>query len=384
MGHTVGILQRDLPLSSMERVSDLKVSTFSWSHRMALVARGTVPPDLVTAKFTGDTVFLDGERLVAVVKSRRYDIGAIATLPIGYGTNYASQAAILLIPLGIVVGVILSIMLVYVVRSRLSMPAMIRSALVQRKFHLLFQPIVELASGKIVGAEALIRWDRGAAGEIPTDRFIDAAEEAGLIPLITAHVFELLAADARAVLALSPDFYFSVNLSASDLHRPSVLGEVNELLARSGMCATNLVIEATERSLVDVDRARDTIGRLRAMGVRLAIDDFGTGYSSLAYLAQIEADLLKIDKLFVHALGTESATSQVAGRIIEMGKDLNLKIVAEGIETKRQERLLKRLGVECAQGYLYGQAMAPEDLLVRLHADRTKPAPRRPKLKVAA
>jgi sensor c-di-GMP phosphodiesterase-like protein len=259
---------------------------------------------------------------------------------------------------------------------------MIRTALARRQFHLHYQPVVELASGRIIGAEALIRWDRGTAGEIPTDRFIDAAEEAGLVPLITAHVFELLAEDARSVLAISPDFRFSVNLSASDLHRPSILGEVTRLLDRCGLEPRNLVIEATERSLVDVDRARETMDRLREMGVRLAIDDFGTGYSSLAYLAQIEADFLKIDKLFVQALGTESATNQVAERIIEMGKDLNLEIVAEGIETKEQEALTQRLAVEFAQGYLYGQAMALDDLLVRLRTDRREFAPR--KLKAVA
>src|SRR5690606_19445430 len=150
------------------------------------------------------------------------------------------------------------------------------------------------------------------AHSIPTERLIDAAEEAGLIPLITAHVLKLLVEDARAVIEVLPNFRFSVNLSASDLYRPSILGEVERLIERSGLAPDNLVIEATERSLVDVDRSRATMGRLREMGVRLAIDDFGTGYSSLAYLAQIEADFLKIDKLFVHALGTESATSQVA------------------------------------------------------------------------
>jgi sensor c-di-GMP phosphodiesterase-like protein len=385
-GPALGIIHRDLPLSFVDDIPGLKVGLFSWSDRVPMATRGDVPAELFATRFAGDVVFRHGGHLVAVVKSKRYDIGTIAMVPIGYGANYAGQTAILLIPLGIVVGLILSTLLVYVVRTRLSMPAMIRTALARRQFFLLYQPVVELSSGRIIGAEALIRWDRGAAGEIPTDRFIDAAEEAGLVPLITAHVLELLADDARQVLTLMADFRFSVNLSASDLYRPSILGEVDRLLDRSGMRADNLVIEATERSLVDVDRARETIGRLRAMGVRLAIDDFGTGYSSLAYLAQIEADLLKIDKLFVQALGTESATSQVAARIIEMGKDLSLRIVAEGIESKRQERLLKRLGVECGQGYLYGQPMAVGDLLLRLYydgkSDRAKAKPRL--LKVAA
>jgi sensor c-di-GMP phosphodiesterase-like protein len=376
-GNSVGIVHRDLPLSFVDDIPGLSVSVFNWTHRAPLIWRGAVPRELYARTNANETVFRNGDALVAVVKSKRYDLGAIAVLPPGAGTSYASQAAMVLIPLGVLVGLILSALLVHVVRNRVSMPNMIKTALAQRRFYLHYQPVVELASGRIIGAEALIRWDRGSAGEIPTDRFIAAAEEAGLIPLITAHVFELLAQDAHAVLAIMPDFRFSVNLSASDLHRPSVLGEVTRLIDASGLGPHNLVIEATERSLVDVDRARETMDRLREMGIKLAIDDFGTGYSSLAYLAQIEADYLKIDKLFVQALGTESATSQVAERIIEMGKDLNLTIVAEGIETKDQEARLKGLAVEFAQGYLYGQAMAADDLLVRLRTDRRKFAPRR-------
>jgi sensor c-di-GMP phosphodiesterase-like protein len=382
IGHAIGIVHRDLPLSYIDDdVPGLAVSLFAWSSRTPLNMRGKVPAELYT-KPRGSGVFVYNGSLVAVAKSDIHDVAALAVLPPGHRSNYALEAAKILIPIGLLIGLILSALLVYVVRNRLSMPAMIRAALAQRKFHLHYQPVVELATGRIVGAEALIRWDRGDAGDIPTERFIDAAEEAGLIPLITGRVFELLAEDARAVLALMPDFRFSVNLAASDLYRPSILGEVERLTERSGLGARNLVIEATERSLVDVDRARETMDRLREMGVRLAIDDFGTGYSSLAYLAQIEADFLKIDRLFVQALGTESATSQVAERIIEMGKDLSLEIVAEGIETKRQERLVRRLGVECAQGFLYGQAMAVDDLLVRLRADRAKPVRR--KLKAAA
>jgi len=372
IGHSVGIVHPDMPLSFMgDSEPGLGVGVFSWSNRLPLMSIGGVPTDLV-GKTARSGVFDYHGSLVAVARSDRYDLAGIAVVPPGHGADYATQAAKILIPAGLLIGLLLSATLIYVVRMRLSMPAMIRAALAQRKFHLHYQPLVDLSSGRIIGAEALIRWDRGSAGGIPTDRFIDAAEEAGLVPLITAHVFELLVEDAREVLSLLPDFHFAVNLSASDLYRPSVLVEVARLVDRSGLNPCSLVIEATERSLVDVDRARETIGRLRDMGVRLAIDDFGTGYSSLAYLAQIEADFLKIDRLFVQALGTESATSQVAERIIEMGKDLNLAIIAEGIETKRQERLLKKLGVEFAQGYLYGHAMALEDLMAGLKADRSK------------
>jgi sensor c-di-GMP phosphodiesterase-like protein len=374
---SIAIIHKDLVLSFVEEVPGLRVGVFSWSQHEMLMGRGSMPPEWIGPQLNGNVVFRSGDHLVAVVRSGRYDMGAVAALPLASGTGYANQFALVLVPIGLLVGLILSALLVHVVRNRLSMPMMIRAALARRQFHLHYQPVVDLVSGRIVGAEALIRWDRGAAGDIPTERFIDAAEEAGLIPLITAHVLELLAEDARGVIAISPDFRFSVNLSASDLHRPSVVGEVTRLIERSGLGPHNLVIEATERSLVDVDRARETMDRLRAMGVRFAIDDFGTGYSSLAYLARIDADFLKIDRLFVQALGTESATSQVAERIIEMGKDLNLAIIAEGIETKPQEKLLKRLGVECAQGFLYGAAMPVDDLLVRLRADRRKSSQRR-------
>ncbi len=382
LGHSIGIVHRDMPLSYIgDNLPGLGVGVFSWSNRVPLMTRGPVPAELY-GNVGAHGVFAYRGSLVAVAKSDRYDLAAFAVLPSGQGVNYALQAAKILIPVGLLVGLFLSSLLVYVIRYRLSMPTMIRTALAQGKFHLHYQPVVELASGRIIGAEALIRWDRGEAAHIPTDRFIDAAEEAGLIPLITAHVLELLVEDARAVVVLAPDFRFSVNLSASDLYRPSIVDEVTRLIERSGLGAHNLVIEATERSLVDVARAGATMGRLREMGVRLAIDDFGTGYSSLAYLAQIEADFLKIDRLFVQALGTESATSQVAERIIEMAKDLSLKIVAEGVETKRQERLLKRLGVQCAQGFLYGRATPLDDLMVLLRADRAKA--RRPRLKAVA
>lgn len=385
LGHSVGVVHPDMPLSYLDDdVPGVAVSVFGWSTKKPLMLRGDIPQELYE-RATGPGVFSYKGSLVVVAKSNRNDLGALAILPPGQAENYALEAAKILIPIALVFGLLLSAVLVYVIRHRVSMPAMIRTALARRKFSLHYQPMIDLSTGKIVGAEALIRWDRGNASDIPTDRLIDAAEEAGLVPLITAHVMELLADDARAVMAVMPEFHFAVNLSASDLYRPSVLVEVTRLLEQTGIAPSNLVIEATERSLVDVDRARENLRRLRDMGVRMAIDDFGTGYSSLAYLAQIQADFLKIDRLFVQALGTGSVTSQVAARIIEMGKDLNLAIVAEGIETKRQERLLKNLGVEFAQGYLYGHAMALEDLVARLQADQLKFARRKIKeVKVAA
>ena len=370
IGSAVGIVHRGRLLSLVDDLPGLSVGTFSWSDRRPGAVRGSVPDIIRRRDLAGDTVYPSGDRQIAIVRSSKYDIGAFAALPAGANAGNVSEIARILIPLGVLVGLILSAALIHVIRNRTSMPTMIRMALKRGKFHLLYQPVVDLASGRMTGVEALIRWDRGNGLDIPPDQFIPVAEEAGLIPLVTARVLELLAEDARPILQIMPGFHFAVNFSAQDMHRTNILEEVNRLIERSGIKFENLVVEATERSLVDVALAQETMRQLRSAGVKVAIDDFGTGYSSLAYLAQLEVDFLKIDKLFVQALGTDSATNQVAGRIIEMAKDLNLKIVAEGIETKLQEQMLKRLDVEYAQGYLFGPPMSVDDLLPLLRAER--------------
>jgi sensor c-di-GMP phosphodiesterase-like protein len=246
---------------------------------------------------------------------------------------------------------------------------MIRQGLKAGEFHLLYQPIVDLKSGRTIGAEALVRWRRRGQEVAQPDVFIAAAERTRLISQITSRVLDVLSAEGGQVLKLAPDFRFAVNFSAADLLRPDLVERVHDFLARSGLAAENLVIEATEQSLVEVTLARAQLRQLRSAGIRLAIDDFGTGYSSLGYLAQLEVDSIKIDKLFVHALGTESATSHVAARIIDMSHDLNLKLVAEGVETIEQDRLLKTMKVDLAQGYLHGRPMTLDDLLQRLRTE---------------
>ena len=369
-GRSVGIIHKQLALSFVDDVPGLAVGIFSWSKRAFLTARGDVPGELISGQIGGDQVFYYQGKVVGIVRSTEYDTGAIAILPAGHGVAYGWRAAKVLIPLGVGVGLILSFILISVVRNRTSFEMMIRSAVKRRKFFLVYQPVVELRTGRITGAEALIRWQRSEDQLVSPDEFIPEAEKSGLIPIITAHVLELLAEDAPEVLRIDPDFHFGINLSADDMHRPDMLPEVERLIERAKMRFDNLVIEATERSLVNVDAAMQTIRRFREAGAFVAIDDFGTGYSSLAYLARLEIDFLKIDKLFVQSIGTMSATSHVAGRIMDMAKDLNLRLVAEGIEREEQEQELRKLGVELGQGYLFGGPVQLEELLQLLRRER--------------
>lgn len=373
-GRSVGVIHKELALSFVDDVPGLAVGIFSWSKRAFLTSRGEIPNELILRHFKGDQVFYYRGNVVGIVRSTEYDTGAIAILPAGHGVAYGWRAAKVLLPVGLVVGFILSLILISVIRTRTSFEMMIRSAVRRRKFFLVYQPVVELRTGRITGAEALIRWQRSEGQLVSPDEFIPEAEKSGLIPLITAHVLDLLAEDAPYVLRIDPDFHFGINLSADDMHRPDMLAEVERLIERARMRFDNLVIEATERSLVNADAAMETIRRLREAGAFVAIDDFGTGYSSLAYLARLEIDFLKIDKLFVQSIGTMSATSQVAGRIMDMAKDLNLRLVAEGIEREEQERELLKLGVELGQGYLFGGPLPLDDLLQLLRREKVAAA----------
>jgi sensor c-di-GMP phosphodiesterase-like protein len=372
-GSFVGIVHKNLPLSFVQPFAGLSIGTFNLSNRRILLERADKDADF-SADFANTGLHRHGPTTIAIAHSARYDIGSYAALPTNAIGQFVREATLVLVPVALLVGAALSFLFVRAMRARTSMPGLIRWGLRNREFGVVFQPIVDLETGATVGAETLVRWTRARGETVSPETFIPVAEAAGMVGLITARVLELLEPELRRIAQLRPDFYVSINFAADDMHCPAMATKVARFLDGAGFPAERLVIEATERSFVDAARAQDTIRNLRALGVRIAIDDFGTGYSSLAYLARLEIDCIKIDRLFVQALGTDSATSHVAARIIDMAGDLKVVTIAEGVETPRQAEALQRLGVVSAQGFLYGQALSPEDLLQRLRAERFAPA----------
>ncbi|MEX2332744.1 MAG: EAL domain-containing protein, partial [Pseudohongiella sp.] len=155
----------------------------------------------------------------------------------------------------------------------------------------------------------------------------------------------------------------TINLSAKDLQSGKTLDKLMAVVRASGAGAGQIVAELTERMLVDASAAKGVIEAMRRQGVRVAIDDFGTGYCSLSYLETMQFDCLKIDRLFVEAIDTEAATNRVVLHIIKMARTLNLKLIAEGVETEAQAQYLNQQGVEYAQGWLFSRAIAPGDLI---------------------
>ncbi|MFC5526042.1 EAL domain-containing protein [Rhodanobacter ginsengisoli] len=308
--------------------------------------------------------FVDGDNLVTIRVSSRYDLAGYSAIPATYLHARAVAFALVLVPIGLLLGGAGALASLYLVRKRASLPAVLRTALRKMEFVLHYQPIVELASGRMVGAEALLRWPRHDGSQVMRpDAVIRVAEDCGLIRRLTVYVLAQLATEAPAFIRQHPDGYISINLSPSDLHDEDILEQLRQLIETPGIAARNLVVEITEHSFLDPTRASRNITAIRALGIRVAIDDFGTGFSGLSHLATLKTDYLKIDKVFVDTIGTDSATSEVALHIVRIAHSLGLTVIAEGIESRLQADLLREQGVEYAQGWLFSHAQPMEALL---------------------
>ncbi|TYC90676.1 EAL domain-containing protein [Novosphingobium sp. BW1] len=365
-GPYVAVVHKDLLLSFVEMQKGTAVAAISWSSRRVVMSKGAFDFAPFAGRAGLDKAFWSGDHVVYLAKNSRYDLAVGAAVPGFLVRQFFSQTLVMLVPIGILIGLLLAAMLISIMRHRTSSAALIRSGLMRDQFFVEYQPVIDLETGQIAGIEALLRWQCDGDREIGPDEFIPVAEESGLIHALTLRLFELIMRDAPRLLVLRPDLHIGINLSANDLHDPNLSERVGHLMAEAGLEPRNFVFEATERAFIDVERAGDAIRALRAMGARIAIDDFGTGYSSLSFLAQLDLDYLKVDKLFVHALGANTATSHVTERVIEIAKDLHLQVIGEGAETEAQVQMLRALGVEYAQGFYFDRALDVSVLEARL------------------
>jgi sensor c-di-GMP phosphodiesterase-like protein len=358
------IIHKALPLDVTLSASDLSLATYT-SSGYVLTSRGFIDSRWIKSMSHDrrEATFIDEQYIVAVVPSTRHFIGGVAALPmsrVGAGTR---SAAVILLPAGIGAGIVLALAVLYLAKQQLAMPAVIKSALRRNEYFVVYQPIVDLQTGHWVGAEALIRWRRSNGEMIRPDLFIPVAEEAGLIQRITQRVVQCVGEDAAEIFDSNPDFHIGINLSAADVHSDSTVLLFREVVQETKARRGSIVVEVTERGFSDPQLASTVIRDLRAAGVGIAVDDFGTGYSSLSYLQNFELDYLKIDKSFVDTIGTQAATSQVVMHIIEMAKALNLRMIAEGVETQAQADFLRGRGVQYAQGWLFSKALPLAELL---------------------
>jgi EAL domain-containing protein (putative c-di-GMP-specific phosphodiesterase class I) len=256
------------------------------------------------------------------------------------------------------------------VERRLAVEADLRRGIAEEELFLEFQPIVRLADGGLVAAEALVRWRHPVRGVVPPLDFIELAESAGLaVPLsrlVIERAVRTLAEFQRAATTPAA-FSMGVNLSARQLLDDGLTDFLSRAIAHHDVAPGSLMIEVTETVLMqDAPEIRKQLMELRRLGVRLALDDFGTGYTSLAYLHDFPIDVLKIDRAFVRDLGLDPKKTALARSIIRLSQELGFDTVPEGIETETQRAVLQSYGAEIGQGYLFGRPVGATDFF-RLH-----------------
>jgi diguanylate cyclase (GGDEF)-like protein/PAS domain S-box-containing protein len=265
--------------------------------------------------------------------------------------------------------------------ERIELERELAGALSAGQLRLNYQPVVDLQTERVVGFEALLRWQHPTLGAVPPERFVPIAEESGEIVAIGRWVLAEATRTAARWQRAHPGWPLSmaVNVSARQLTGGTLLRHVAEALSESGLAPSALVLEVTETALVtDPAAVAERLAELRALGARLALDDFGTGYSSLSYLRQFDVDVLKIDRSFVSLLDGSPDDAAIVHGLIQLGRTLRLEVVAEGVETTAQRDRLRAEHCSLAQGYLFAAPLEAADaelVLLRQSAPPTMPRP---------
>lgn len=250
-------------------------------------------------------------------------------------------------------------------QRRLALEQALRAALENEEFELLYQPQIELSTGRMVGVEALIRWRHPTRGIVSPDEFIDVAEKTGLIE--TLGVWVLRSACNQAVAwrrSGLPALCVAVNISGSHFEGGRILAPVETILAETGLDPACLELEVTESVVQTNAESSDTFDRLKRLGVRIAIDDFGTGYSCLDSIRRLPLHRLKIDRVFVHDLLADTDNSSIIATIIAMGRAMGLTVVAEGVEHLEQAQYLRGLGCDLVQGFYFSKPVSAAEIAV--------------------
>ena len=259
--------------------------------------------------------------------------------------------------------------------ARLQLETDLRQAMNQEEFRLHYQPIISMKTGKITGVEGLIRWQHPLKGLINPDEFIPTAEETGLIVTIGEWVISEAAHQLsrwQKIFPFDPPLTVSVNISSKQL-LPTLVKHIKDVLGKTGLDPGSLILEITESILMEsAEMVAPLLLQLKGLGVKLYIDDFGTGYSSLSYLHGFPVDVLKIDRSFIARIGSNGDNLEIVKAIVTLAHSLDMKVIAEGVETEEQLEKLKKLGCEYIQGFFYSKPLEMkmfEDLLKQSGGD---------------
>lgn len=303
----------------------------------------------------------DGETVTEI--SDLLQVQVRITVPEGFFITRWAPIAVSVMLVAILTSVLLIVFLMRLARYRLSLSAEIDQALRKREFVPYYQPVVDGVTGQPVGIEVLLRWLRRDGALMTPDAFIALVEETGPIAQLTMQTMETVR-DEIGPLASRYGLEVAFNISAGHFSQPGFADDVLGAFNGGRLPATRVVLELTERQpLSDLKNARDVIGKLQTAGVRVALDDAGTGHGGLAYLKALGLDIMKIDRMFVEGLGSDSPSAAVTTALVELARRIGMRVVAEGVETMEQKIALQALGVDQMQGFHFAKPMHRDELI---------------------
>lgn len=329
------------------------------------------------SQYNGVALVINGKMAISTFNNQPVDLSSIDNRPVRrekidgvpleiylYGNEVAIDHMLYSLMLGAMCGLLSGILCAYVMTTRLRPGKEILSAIKRDQFHVVYQPVVHASDLHIGGVEVLMRWTHPVAGNIPPDAFISFAEAQNLIVPLTRHLFELIARDAPELQKiLPPGSKLGINIAPTHLQADSFQEDIRTLLASLPANYFQVVLELTERDMLNEKLALKLFDWLHSEGVEIAIDDFGTGHSALIYLERFTLDYLKIDRGFVNAIGTETVTSPVLDAVLTLTQRLHLVTIAEGVETQEQATWLRDHGVDFLQGYWISRPLSLEKLI---------------------
>lgn len=322
-------------------------------------------PDSVHAKFSDGVT----RTVIAVELDGFPGIYSVVAAADAWILRGWSRLALLMGFAGAVTSIVLVALVLMVFMRRLSLQGELERSLQKNEFEIGYLPVIELETGRCRGAEALISWRQPGGKRVRPDLFIPLAEDTGLIEPMTEWLMQKLLEEVGELLQRDRSLHVAINLSPSHFEDDRILQSSSAIFGNSGVMPEQLTYEITERSLIgDGSKALELMNTLKSRKSEIALDDFGTGYSSLSYIESFPLDYLKIDRRFVEAIGTDAPTAGLVDTIIEMATRLDLKIVAEGVETAAQVEYLTRRGVDFAQGWYFSRAVPREEFLAFVQA----------------
>ena len=330
------------------------------------------PLVLSNAEVLSEKEVLKGDTLYLTRCSAKYAPCMIAGITLRDAWRLNTAVIDGFVVLGALAGVMLGLALLLQPSQR-SLSTQLLSALKRNRITVVYQPIVDLKSEKIVGAEALARWKDEDGNSIRPDVFVAAAEELGFIGKLTRAVLRKIIEEFGGFLRENPDFHVNVNIAAADLADPQFLPMLEKLLRKHNIASSSINLELTERSTADHHLAISSISKLRERGHEFYIDDFGTGYSSLSYLNELAVDAIKIDRAFTDAIGTGSLTAVIVPQILAMAETLHVKVVVEGVERAEQSEYFANLDQQIlAQGWYFGEPVSAWELFQLIASNATE------------